>query len=191
MPEASCEACQKVTQKIEEHCQRLALGRARIALKFPTRKPNQRPTKIKATYRDGSSTREIEIDAGDLPVMVCLPRYGPPGIIVPDKKNELDGLWVYRDSEEAFKKIMPGDGELDIEASRCDPLIFARMIAKIAHGYLCATFGVDNFEHWLVPLILGQDEKMNSLVGSADSQRSAQTPSISIMLQSWRPVRCW
>jgi hypothetical protein len=42
---------------------------------------------------------------------------------------------------------------------------YLRFIAKVTHAYAIALFGFDAFEHWLVPLILCQDDAVSYLVG--------------------------
>jgi hypothetical protein len=43
----------------------------------------------------------------------------------------------------------------------------ARMLAKIAHSISVAELGVDAFEHWLPPYILGADKALPYLIGGA------------------------
>lgn len=41
----------------------------------------------------------------------------------------------------------------------------ALLYAKICHGFAVAWFGIDSFEHWLSPYILGDDPCLSYLVG--------------------------
>ena len=49
--------------------------------------------------------------------------------------------------------------------AKYDVLSLMRMLAKIGHSYVVANIGIDNFEHFSVPLIMGTDLKASYLVG--------------------------
>lgn len=64
LPDASCKVCAAITAKVEQFCLRPMLGRFRIQMKLPTRRPGERPDALplEIVRADGS------LDSKPLPI---------------------------------------------------------------------------------------------------------------------------
>jgi hypothetical protein len=59
-------------------------------------------------------------------------------------------------------------------AMRYDPFIFARMLAKIAHGYCIAENALQGFNPLLPNIILGESDKIPYLIGNVDKDEPSK-----------------
>ena len=62
-------------------------------------------------------------------------------------------------------------GELSFNPVTFDLTSFARLCAKIAHGFAVAKFGIAAFDAWLPPYILGADKRFGYVLGSSHEQQ--------------------
>ena len=70
-----------------------------------------------------------------------------------------------------------GDTKWRLQSS-LKPLVFARLLAKIAHTFSIAYLGIDSFTPLLSPLILGETDTAAHLVGRGDPPTSPTTPPV-------------
>jgi len=73
-------------------------------------------------------------------------------------------LWFRTDMEEAKKQNLISDTE-GIRFAQINPLIFARMLAKIAYSYAVAKVGYGQFRPLVLKLILGNTDTLSHWVG--------------------------
>ncbi|MBP1859630.1 HNH endonuclease [Rhizobium herbae] len=169
LPRASCEDCRKKTQKVENFCLRNHFGNTRIALDMKTRHPEQRPDNVafSVTKKD-LSVESVYIHKSELPIFLVLPVYPASRIVrTLTDKNIVDpssNEWVHISSFETLQ-FLSGDGGA-VKIASMDFTGFARFLAKMAHGYLVCTQGVDGFEHFLGDLICEKTEEYWHWVGS-------------------------
>jgi hypothetical protein len=80
------------------------------------------------------------------------------------------------DLKERCRKLQPVEGaKVSTEVTfRVDAL--PRLIAKAAHGFCVASFGIDGFKHLLPKYILGEDERIFHVVGGAVTQFTTRQP---------------
>ena len=166
--DVSCPACREITRKFEEDFLRSDLGHFRAQANFPTRKKKERPThKILTHELDGS---EVRIDLKDLPTVLPVIKFpGVPGIIL-DKPAEpiqyRHSLLAILDTrlERAAKEHSDRSFEYTLH-----PEQFIRVLAKIAHGFVFATFDMQSIRPMLLDVILKGDlSQAGYLIGKGD-----------------------
>lgn len=171
LPKASCEDCRERTRKVEEFCLRMILGNTRITMGIQTRRPKERPTHLPVTLKlpDGTE-KPILVPAGEFPITLALPYFEPAAalrnypIVKPGPQKS--GVWHFAPNEPELIKFLAKHGANSIGIGQFEPLTFARMLAKIAHGFAAAELGVDAFSPTTRSLIRGEDTDMNRFVGA-------------------------
>jgi hypothetical protein len=168
LPKASCRACSEITKKFEQRCLRGILGPLRLRMNFPTRHPKDRPTHLDVVRSnwDGTST-PLAIPLEDHPQHLFLIKLVPPGIMrgaQPDTHVEYMPWLATNPSD--FERFTEKYGGFGIRGPKKFWIHqFVQMLAKIAHSYAVADKGLDAFEPFLLPLIIGQDLTWPYLVG--------------------------
>lgn len=175
LPASSCKECEAVTSAFEGRCASVNYGSFRIRQNVRTRRPKKRPKQLPMISRDeGVDTVHLIPKEG---VISTLPLFNlqPPGILAnPPKK--LPG-WAGATLE--VKTSAPEKPELWKNYStpnfsveqRFDILSHARMLAKIAHATAVGNLGLNAFNAWLPPYILGHDPCWSYLVGGFEGNR--------------------
>lgn len=172
LPKSSCRQCATVTSAFELICSRSTYGSFRMREKLPTRRPAKRPS-------------EVSVEADGLPMMVAeagaiagfpIIRFKtPPGALtIPPVAND------WPEVELEVKTAPPREpdhwdrlprGNLTFAPVTFHIPSFARLCAKIAHGFAVAEFGIDGFEAWLPSYILGTDRRFGHVLGSSHEQQ--------------------
>ena len=170
LPEASCDACGAITGAIEQYCLRKMFGSFRHSTGMPTRRPNDRPSSlpVKLWFEDGTEGRtDIAPDA--FPASLNLARLPPARALrgLPDDNSIVEGVeWWSWFKADKISELAENTGASSIGMGTCNPTRFSQMLAKIAHGYAVATFGLAGFQPLAIDLALGRTEHMNYLVGA-------------------------
>lgn len=164
LPESSCESCRDKTGGAEQSVLRSSIGLARIALGFRSSKPKDRPTRAAITV-DG---REIQIPIEDYPAVMTVPLPPPPGILT---GRQPTGTWQPKYfvivENEARERAQEKYGQpIGFTSGDQNPLIWARMLAKIAYSWVVAEKGVDSFTSFVTPLICQETESWEYFVGA-------------------------
>jgi hypothetical protein len=156
LPRASCRACAKITSAIETQCQRAMFGTARVRMRLPTRRREGHPTTLPVEFiREGAHGRRI-VPADEAPMAFLGFQFLVPGLLrsappAADTEVKLVAMLV---QDEALTRLGPELGRFKLGTIR--PGTFARMLAKIAHAYVVANWGLDSFQPLLPDLILGR-----------------------------------
>ena len=118
--------------------------------------------------RKRGDIKQVVMPIQDVPAFVPIVHFLPPGYLrnPPVRVEHWTGhtLTFYSfqqnppPSWKAPKYQVRGSQTFDVDS-------LARMLAKIGHALCIAEFGVDSFEHWLPPYILGTDPHLSYLVG--------------------------
>jgi hypothetical protein len=170
LPDASCAACAKITAKIERFCLRPMLGRFRIQMKLPTRRPGERPDvlPLKIVKADGSlQSKSLPIE--EHPITCIGFDWAAPRLL--DGKppeNAFEGRMIVKYAgagRDLLKHAVEGD---KVKLGSIGMTIFARMLAKIGHSYAVANMPRDSFEPMLPDLILGKAELNASYLVGGD-----------------------
>ena len=172
LPQSSCAKCAEITGSVEQECLRRFFGlhRAKIGLKS-----NRRKEKKKFHIRRRRDGRNVEIDVDDLPHIVIMPLFATPSVLLTGRLHNLP-LVIIDHKTFLFSQGRPTLINLHGPYSIDQPynlMLFARMLAKIAHSYAVADLGAENFTPYLLPVILGTDI---SYVGSVVGQTTGAEP---------------
>lgn len=173
LPEASCGGHEGLTSSVEQFCQKPMLGALRYQLGLPTKRPKDRPTTLPVRLLIGGTWQEKQIPVADYPLVLLVPYLPPPRMIVPphirDQITELTFFWSVPSEAEARSKVMQRYGATDMRVRSGNVQInkFGRMLAKIAHAYATAEFGMGAFQPFLLDAIEGKAEKVFDAVGGS------------------------
>lgn len=170
---ASCRACAKITGGIEGSVLEGSLGILREKFSSPTRHRSRRTGMSRrnlARLDDngewvGAGTLEVPVD--QLPAICIFPQLNAPRIFAPP---EADGgwsgtFWLWQEHVAVPSPIAPKTDGASIHIGKVNPQLFARFLAKIAHGYAVAYLGVDGFAPFLPEVILDESSDPFLYVG--------------------------
>lgn len=177
---ASCQSCQKITQRIEEIClvSMMGPGRARLGLRRKDRSRNT--TRGHVVRRDGiREDREVLWD--EVPGAIAIPSfYEAPilaGASAPDfPPCDYQIRWV------APARAMPEDANSIGVSIMADSRMFARMLGKIGLGLAVARLGTQGYEPLVRDLILNGSFQQGLVGGFAGTTyEELQTTSLHTM----------
>jgi hypothetical protein len=111
----------------------------------------------------------------DMPRMLGWIEMPAPGILRGGSAEVNDSVTMrtnYQRNPQANKRLSQlGLSTLRVTSSSIDESAFTRLLAKIGHAFAAASLGLDGFEPWLLPLILGEPASRTYLVGGFDPQQ--------------------
>lgn len=162
LPQASCSSCQRATTRIEGTVLRTSLWavRSRLGIRGKKRKrENAFPVTAIVEGEPVQFTLPIDVH----PTFLLLLAYRPPRLLVPQtaSPDHIATFWGHALNKRGFRE---GD-RLEVQF---DSLVFCQMLAKIAHGYAVAEFGLNAFNPFLRELILLRFQKNQYCVDVAD-----------------------
>jgi hypothetical protein len=168
LPEASCTACSKITSYVEGYCARKIFHEFRLSDQLPTRRKKERPKTLEYRLNFGDRIETYDSPIEEHPSTVALPHLPMPGLLLEFSKNvgwkKLSLIsWTKRTN--IWHNPPIGTVSLKVKLDM-NVLVFARMLAKIAHSYIAGEFGIDTFRPMLQDLILGNDKNAAFVVGS-------------------------
>ncbi len=175
---ASCRRCSVITAKIEQHCAHEMFGHLRISQKLPTRRKKERPGSAPANFVFSDRTEEHLIAFDKHPANTLFPVFPMPSLMEWGM-NEGVAVLGYRAFHDAtavenLQKWIPGQNlvEVNFAPPKIDPIQLVRMLAKIAHSFAVAKFGLNGFTPFLQNIILEDGAPWRPYVGgSFDYQR--------------------
>jgi hypothetical protein len=168
LPEASCKTCERIiNREIETPVLSHEWGYLRSKREFPTRNKKKRKTHVIVHRHDGSS---MKVPVADYPSPVPLYKFGEPRIFT--------GLPFGTDHLRRTMEILGDhDGEAEMRRRhpdwnghhvlRAQPYPFARLLAKIAYGYVVAEWGLGGFDPLGLDIILGRSDDYFYTVGGS------------------------
>ena len=149
MTKATCETCQKATHKFETDCLRHMWWPFRYRLGAPSQS-GQKPKKfllrrIRTTTKRPDGEYDLgypsveEVDPDRYPVSYLAMIFPEPGVLVGREPKTIIPQTVWSKSETlAASSLQRGHG---IGMGAINPYSFAKLLAKIAHGYAKAELG--------------------------------------------------
>jgi hypothetical protein len=172
---ASCVKCQRIINTFENVLLHESWGSTRTQLDLPSynKKKRRRTARVELRYGGATTTREVPI--ADAPAFIALPYWLPPGYFTGVKAP--DGHFVARP---AFCLVTANAGALDqlrdqtLATGMRVPLpvstySLARLLAKIAYGYIVYTYGLDQLaEVFVLPGIMGERQDLAWWVGGSE-----------------------
>lgn len=141
--QASCRECEKMTTRFENAVLRDFLLPARVSLEIRTRRPKQRPDRLPLIEMVGGKRQVRYVPVDEHPTYIALPLFAPParlrGADEPHLQLLPPGAWwslVGRVHPIEASGLLGGvPVGIRLEG---DVYAFARMIGKIAHGFVAA-----------------------------------------------------
>lgn len=172
---ASCVLCARITSRFELDTLRCALIGPRIALGSQTRRKKQRPTKFPLWLIYQGGRKKVMVPADEcplflIPLVLAVPAHlsGDPytsGVKVSKVEPiQISGLPLAQLAEKY-------GGEFDIANMLIDfsPVMFAKLIGKIAYGYAVLLLGLDAISNtYILPDIRGEISDIGRWVGSVE-----------------------
>lgn len=179
LPEASCRECARITSGLEQHLARGVFLAPRIQLGLPSRRKKKRPTHLPLDVPSLEGTTTTQVAIADYPGLLVTFLFPPPSILIGGDAAEVftgrvsvSQLPGFQQNLERFpdRKVT---WRLNLDAS-----VYGRVIAKIAHAFAVAKFGIDGFRPTLPKYILESEPlKLGTYVGgdpiSTDSPSEA------------------
>jgi hypothetical protein len=172
LPKATCKKCADVTSYLEGYAGRQIFGPMRIHFKIQSRRKKIELDPVNVLFKSDRGEEVRSIPREQLPPTVTLPLMATPGIFTGSDPAPIGATeswaWIAEDPTERMNKLLkPGDLGWEIR-HEVKPIVFARMLAKIAHAVTVGWLGLDSFKPFLPPLILGQDQNAAYLIGGAE-----------------------
>jgi hypothetical protein len=162
---ASCERCRSVTQAVERECLRVMMEPARLRLGM--KRKDRTPTTATAYVRHSDGREEVM----QLPIEAIPGAFGVPSFYEAGALSTRTPRSEPAPSDLKLLVAVPGNLRLAPQGAdvgvqlTADPIMFARMLAKIALGVAVAKLGVSGFRPLVRDLILGQDKHYGHWVG--------------------------
>jgi len=166
LPRASCTPCSKITHDFETTCARTMFGKLRIALNAPSRRPHLRPETLPVHFKLGAYRHTVDVVSKDYPLIAFgLPEYDMPLRLTEEASAEFYKVrWRTYHGLKRNAPALTYSAGLEIPV-HIDPVAFNKLLAKIAHGFAVAEFGLDAFDWLLPPYILGTATDIFSVLG--------------------------
>jgi hypothetical protein len=172
LPGASCESCAKKTSYLEGYAGRHICGPMRIHFGIQSRRKRINLGSVPVIFQTEHGDEIRQIPRENLPVSVLLPVWDPPGVFREGVCTPVHECEIWRWQEDGVHEkttALKKQGDVDFRiVSQFRPLVFARLLAKIAHAMAVALLGVNSFVHYLPRIILGEDDDAALLVGGAE-----------------------
>lgn len=180
LPDASCDACAKIINSgFEQEYLSGEVIDVRAFLKLPSRStkkrigrgaPHERPGRVGVLTPAGDFERWQSVGRDDFPYALWFPEYGVPAFVtgqpaLPALPLINQHTYIAPDYEAKMARMAGA-----VTFGTFEPSVLAREIAKIAHGIVVAELGLDGFDPFLVPLILGQDPLLNRYFGGTGAR---------------------
>ncbi len=152
---ASCKSCRDATSAFETVCLRRNFGLVRAHREMPTRRPSERPTHGKLYVHDGEKEEVREVPLDEHPNVLALPEFSAiPAYITGSLNPPLGRMRMYGDAAEISRRTALHAGPTISIGGTFDNDAFVRLLAKIGHGMMWASYKTDNIRPLLLPVIL-------------------------------------
>jgi hypothetical protein len=172
LPEASCDCCRKITGQIEDICANsyFRLAKAHFDLRGAKQKKARHFVRTEISYLGHSLFEKIPVHEhpGFFPVF----SFGPPGILTgrPPEAPLLRHLEVVPLHEDTEKRSAKHSHKPIVISRELVAETYARLLAKIAHGFAVAELGFDTFEPYLPDLIRDPKSALSFYIGGKVSE---------------------
>jgi hypothetical protein len=168
LTKASCAACRKTTSAFERICLRQTFGLVRAHRNMPTRRPDERPTHGKLFVHDGGKEKVREVPLSEHPNVLALPEFSAiPAYITGNLTPPFIAMRVYGDVDEIQRRAALHAEATIFVGGKFDMDAFVRLLAKIGHGMMWASYKTENIRPLLLPIILdGQTANAWHLIGA-------------------------
>jgi hypothetical protein len=166
LPEASCQACERITGRNEQLALRGLYRGLRHRLDFRHRKkqPEELPVFIEVA---GDADQRVMVPISEYPDISFFINLEPParlrGIPAGAEYGPVHRYFRLR----ACPNPAPWNGLISFCTPSLDLFSFCRMLAKIGHSYVVAELGIRNFKPLLLDVILNEARDIFHYVGGS------------------------
>ena len=169
--DGSCRECAKITSRFEGSVLSQAILPARTVMGFRSRhKKRARPSDLPILVDPDGSRTVREIPLSDHPAYIALPTFLAPALLRGAERPNLEvtpDVWSHLVGAKSLADVGRDLGGMPVGVSiEIDPYAFARMIGKIAHGFVAAS-DLGPIETRLPAAILESGESIGWFVGGA------------------------
>jgi hypothetical protein len=166
----SCRSCEARTSRIERRVLRASLLAGRTALRMRSRHKANVPETLPLIEVDGDGNESIrQVIVAEHPTYISLPTFEPPAILRgADSPNlQVTGAWTQWVGETTLAAASPRHraAKVGVEVS-VDVYAFARLLGKIAHGFVAAA-DLGPVETPLPAALFAEGESIGWWVGGA------------------------
>jgi hypothetical protein len=145
-------------------------GSFRIRENVQTRRPKERPSQLPVIATTDGEEETVMMPVEGVVAIMPWVHFLPPGIFrdPPVKEVGWTGATLEVKSDQPRDNSVWGKHKAQTFSfmQKFDVDALARTLAKIAHAIAIGELGINAFEHWLPPDILGADPALSYLVGS-------------------------
>lgn len=189
LPAASCRECEAVTSAFEGRCASVNFGSFRIRENVQTRNPKKRPKNLSMiSTEDDVATVHLVPKEGVIATMPLF-RFRPPGYLLDPAHKEIGwtgATFEVKTDAPRQQKLWKNYKAPNFSVTqKFDPDSHARLLAKIAHALAVGHLGLNGFEAWLPPYILGNDHCLSYLVGGFDANEEPLNVLHEIRYEVW------
>jgi hypothetical protein len=176
---SSCTECNKITSHFELLVNRGFLHKTRTKRNFPTRRKKLRPTTFEVEVLGKNNIKEkLLLDVEQYPDLLTLPIFSQPGIMVDRNSNgsfECSLLPVKFSEKSTFPLLKLFGFKKMWFTDKIKPVAFAKMLAKIAYGFLvCLEGKIPLDEVSVLPFIRGEKEDGDFWVGTSNIEETSK-----------------
>lgn len=152
---ASCADCRDITSAFERSCLRWNFGTVRAHQDMPTRRPADRPTHGKLFVRHDEREEIREVPLSEHPNVLAIPEFSSiPGYLTGKLTPPEVAMRLYGDADEIRRRTdLHAEAAISVGGS-FDMDAFVRLLAKIGHGMMWASFETEDIQPLLLPIIL-------------------------------------
>lgn len=173
LPQASCPSCSQVTGEVERVVLRGSIWPVRVFRNLRSRRPEEQPFTDELTVVRSGNVEKIEVPIPEHPTLLPMPIFPVPGTLRPGYQAqgiELTGVHTLRFGPHP-KEVGQQFNAEQLNIVRKDlPVMFARMLAKIAYAHVIAEKGIAvGFGAPVVASILGREDRIGHWVGCGDA----------------------
>ncbi len=172
LPKASCRTCERVTSAFEGSCARTMYGSFRIRENVQTRRPKERPSHVPVVATTDGVEETVIMPVEGVIATRPLVHFLLPGIFrdPPVREAGWTGATLEVKTDQPRDNSAWGKHKAQTFSftQKYDVDALARTLAKIAHAIAVGELGINAFEHWLPPYILGMDPALSYLVGAGE-----------------------
>ena len=168
---ASCASCAVYTCRAEGICLGQMFKAARTRFKLASRR--RRPDTLPVAYVEGNKRWVVHVPVAEHPTLLLIAADPPPRMLrdwFPPQVFEGYRVWVHGDGVNLGKAAASTPKSQSIEIGTFNHVAFARMLAKTAHAFAVARWGLDGFAPLLTDLIREKTEDYADLVGGDPGQ---------------------
>jgi hypothetical protein len=183
LPQASCRRCEQITGRFEQEALRQSLHSARYHWNLTGRRRKKPDVLPIFRIKDNRLVREDFPAAKYPPYLILLYPATMPGIMIEKKKGYVPEIGV---EVVSLTENTPAAEITKFHAFGFDMHSYFRMIAKIAHSFAAAQWGIGKFKPTLLDIIINQDTDFFYYIGQAKSGLVPTVPDMLIALRSFR-----